>query len=66
MEGVLLRPRISPFLAARIEALFNSVIEDEGDTREGLKALAEEEGTITWEEYRRQRAERESRGELPD
>ena len=41
------------------------LLEDEEDIREGLKALAEEEGTISWEEYQRQRAERESRGELP-
>ena len=32
------------------------ILEDEEDTREGLKALADEEGTITWEQYRRQRA----------
>ena len=41
------------------------ILEDEEDIREGLKALADEEGTITWEEYQRQRTERESRGELP-
>ena len=40
------------------------ILEDEEDMREGLKALADEEGTITWEQYQRQRAERESRGEL--
>ncbi len=41
------------------------ILEDEGDIREGLKALADEEGTMTWAQYQRQRAERESRGELP-
>jgi predicted DNA-binding protein len=33
------------------------ILEDEEDIREGLKALSEEEGTITWEQYRRQREE---------
>jgi len=40
------------------------ILEDEEDIREGLKALADEKGTITWEQYQRQRKERESRGEL--
>ena len=31
------------------------ILEDEEDIREGLKALADEEGTITWEQYQRQR-----------
>ncbi|MDP2936761.1 MAG: hypothetical protein Q8O86_09760 [Dehalococcoidia bacterium] len=31
------------------------VLEDEEDIREGLQALAEEEGTITWEAYQRRR-----------
>ncbi len=34
------------------------ILEDEEDVREGLKALADEEGTITWEQYQRRRAER--------
>ncbi len=34
------------------------ILEDEEDIREGLKALADEEGTITWEQYQRRRAER--------
>jgi len=33
------------------------ILEDEEDMREGLKALADEEGTITWEQYQRQRKE---------
>ena len=41
------------------------VLEDEEDMREGLKALADEEGTITWEQYQCQRAEREPQSELP-
>jgi len=41
------------------------ILEDEQDLREGLKALANEAGTITWEQYQRQRAEREPRSELP-
>ncbi len=31
------------------------ILEDAEDIREGLKALADEEGTITWEQYRRRR-----------
>lgn len=38
------------------------ILEDEEDIREGLKALAEKEGTITWKEYKKRRQER--RGEL--
>ena len=40
------------------------ILEDEEDIQEGLKALADEAGTITWERYQRQRAEREPRSEL--
>ncbi len=35
------------------------ILEDEEDIREGAKSLAEEKGTITWEEYKKGRAERE-------
>jgi hypothetical protein len=38
------------------------IIEDEEDIRGGLKALADEKGTVTWEQYQRNRRER--RGEL--
>ncbi len=31
------------------------ILEDEEDRREGLKSLADDEGTITWEQYRRKR-----------
>ena len=41
------------------------ILEDEYDVSWGLQALADEEGTITWEQYQRQRKERELRGELP-
>ena len=41
------------------------ILEEEEDMREGLKSLANDGGTITWEQYQRQRAEREPRGELP-
>jgi len=34
------------------------IIEDEEDIREGLKALVEEEGTITWQQYQQSRRER--------
>ena len=36
--------------------------EDEEDIREGLKALADEKGTVTWKEYQQSRRERQ--GEL--
>jgi len=42
------------------------ILEDEYDVSWGLQALADEEGTITWEQYQRQRKERELRGELSD
>ncbi len=32
------------------------ILEDEEDIHEGLKGLADEEGTVTWEQYQRQRA----------
>ena len=31
------------------------ILEDEEDIREGVKALADEEGTVTWEQYQRTR-----------
>lgn len=31
------------------------ILEDEEDTREGLKALGDKQDTITWEQYQRQR-----------
>jgi predicted DNA-binding protein len=34
------------------------ILEDEEDIREGLKALAEEAGTMTWEQYQQSRRER--------
>ena len=33
------------------------ILEDEEDIHEGLKALADEKGTITWEQYQRKREE---------
>ena len=33
------------------------ILEDEEDIREGLKSLSDEEGTVTWESYRRSRQE---------
>ena len=65
MAGGFLRPRISPFMVDRIERLLDMLEEDEEDIREGLKALADEAGTITWEQYQSQRVERELQGELP-
>ncbi|MBA7610748.1 hypothetical protein ES703_17960 [subsurface metagenome] len=66
MFGVFLKPRISAFTVDRIENLRDMLKEDEEDIREGLKALVDEEGTITWEQYQHQRAEREPQRELPD
>ena len=40
------------------------ILEDEEDIGEGLEALADEDGTITWEQYQLRRKERELRGEL--
>jgi len=40
------------------------ILKDEEDISEGLKALADEEGTITWEQYQRRRKEREPQGGL--
>lgn len=36
------------------------ILEDDEDIREGLRALAEEEGTVGWSEYRRRRGERKA------
>jgi len=33
------------------------ILEDKEDIKQGLKALADKEGTITWEQYQRQRKE---------
>lgn len=38
------------------------ILEDAEDIREGSKALADEQGTMTWEEYMERRRERQ--GEL--
>ena len=40
------------------------ILEDEEDIQEGLKALADDEGTIPWEQYQRRREKREPQGEL--
>ncbi len=45
------------------EAAFE-IMEDEEDIAEGLKALADSRGTITWKQYKKRRRERELRGEL--
>lgn len=34
------------------------ILEDSEDIKEGLKALAAEDGTVTWEQYQRSRRER--------
>jgi len=40
------------------------ILEDAEDINRGLKALADEEGTVTWEEYQHHRKKRELQGEL--
>ena len=35
--------------------LLLEILENEEDVREGLKALADDEGTITWEQYQQKR-----------
>ena len=35
------------------------ILEDEEDIREGLKALSDEKGTVTWQQYRKRRQERQ-------
>lgn len=40
------------------------IMEDEEDITEGLRALADSEGTITWKQYKKRRPQRELRGEL--
>ena len=48
-----LEPRVSYLLIARYEAGRRELLEtleDEEDIEEGIKALADEEGTVTWEQ----------------
>ena len=40
------------------------ILEDAEDIQEGLEALADNESTITWKQYQRNRQERERRGKL--
>ena len=40
------------------------ILEDAEDIQEGLEALSDDEGTITWKLYQQNRQEREHRGEL--
>ncbi len=55
MFGAYFQPPVSPLLVAKIEELSG----DEKDVREGLKALADEAGTVSLEET--QRAKSKSR-----
>ena len=60
MVAVFLEPRVSPLLVAGYEAKKKElleILEDEEDIREGVKALAAEAGTVTWEEYQHRRTE---------
>ncbi len=63
MAGVFPEPRISALMVAKIGDLLG-MLEDEEDVHEGLRALADEEGGVTGEQYQRQKAEREPKGEL--
>lgn len=40
------------------------IIEDEEDIREGLKALSDTKETMTWEQYKKRRAEMKHRDDL--
>jgi len=40
------------------------ILEDAEDINKGVEALADREGTVTWEEYQHHRKERELQGEL--
>jgi len=40
------------------------ILEDAEDIQEGMEALSDEEGTVTWRQYQLNRQERERRGEL--
>lgn len=51
-------------MASLIREATLEVLEDAEDVQEGMVALADDEGTVTWEEYQRRRKERERRGEL--
>lgn len=42
------------------------ILEDDEDVREGLEALANHEGTVTWEMYRESRQERPGRAAKSD
>jgi len=42
------------------------ILEDEEDVREGLKALSDKKGTVTWETYQGHRKERGLRRGLQD
>lgn len=64
MAVIFLKPRISPLMSGRIGDLLLGILENEEDIHEGLKALADKKGTVTWVQYQRQRAEREPQSEL--
>ena len=67
MVAVFLEPRVSPLLVAGYEAKKKElleILEDEEDIKEGLKALVEEKGTVTWEEYQHKRTEQRRQSAL--
>jgi hypothetical protein len=45
-------------MAKLIREAVLEILEDEEDIREGMKAMADTEGTISWEDYKRKRAAR--------
>ena len=45
-------------MAKLIRDVTLEILEDEEDIREGLKALADKKGTVTWATYQRHRKER--------
>jgi Arc/MetJ-type ribon-helix-helix transcriptional regulator len=62
LRRLALKKRMS--LAELVREAVLEFLEDEEDISEGLKALADEEGTITWEQYQGRRADKESQGGL--
>ncbi len=67
MVTIFLEPKVSALLVASYEARREELLEkheDEEDIKEGLKALVEEKGTVTWEEYQLKRAEKRRQSAL--
>jgi len=51
-------------IASLLREAAMEILEDYEDLREGLEALADEEGTVSWREYRQRRRVGEQQGDL--